>query len=176
MKLQLVLIIYIWVAAFTGYAFNFNFLENSDPRESHLYQALNDAFDIDALTEDKPFILYAGGHSSYPWIMVIHENNDFVIYSGVLNSKCQMLSQFKESKGNDILTWAFNDMSVKCPECETFEKTDADMLSFGLIYVDSQKNILFRYSTNWSYRDRKCKNKIKELLTYLMMNYFIGFR
>ena len=50
------------------------------------------------------------------------------------------------------------------------------MLSFGLIYVDSQKNILFRYSTNWSYRDRKCKNKIKELLTYLMINYFIRFR
>ena len=176
MKSQFVLIICILVFGFAGHAFNFNYSESSDPRESYLYQALNEAFDIDALSGDNPFILYAGGHNSYPWVMVIPENNCFVIYSGILNNECQMLSQFKESKSNEILRSAFNDMIIICPECKIFDKPDADILSFGLIYADSQKNILFKYDTKWAYRDRKCEDNIKKLLNYLMMNYYIGFR
>lgn len=64
-------------------------LQNSNCKTKNIaiFERLDSIFDLESLSQGLPFYIISGGHEAFPFIMLIDNNDNYIVYSGSMTKK-----------------------------------------------------------------------------------------
>lgn len=172
--MKFVIFLLIWIAPFLAYGQSTGNTESSDLNiesiNDAVFQQIDDIFDVGYLTGGLPYIIVTGGHEVSPFIIVIKKDNIYIVYSGSIAWSGNYLSRC-ESEDNDILNWAFNEMTIECVKSDKLRKNIYSPVVTSLLYINEFNQIIFSYDSDKYFKCKECEDNIKSLLSFLFCNY-----
>lgn len=148
-------------------------LQNSNCKTKNIaiFERLDSIFDLESLSQGLPFYIISGGHEAFPFIMLIDNNDNYIVYSGSMTKKGNYISKDTVGRDNELLRWAFKELPAVCTNYVNTSDSDYHPIIISMIGMNRNKQIIFVYDNDMKFTCSKCQNNVSELLSFLYMKY-----